>query len=268
MYVNGIADRSLGLSIEDFDQGIRSGVSVSDVTVGLPGVAGMQLTGAMPQFAVRQIVLEGLIRRVGTDTLEATERKLAYMFQRGLLELVFAHDLTKMIRGRCTSFGVVRKSPGFLATSTRCRIEITCYDPYYYDVDPIVITLKVNESSWTSVPYVMLGTAPVRPLIWLSQAVNPEIIYRRSDGTEKARMTITHTIGVTERVKIDCARYTIEKITAAGVVTNIADALSADSRWFVLDPSDGDFISSLYSRMEMVTIGHYGSITYRRAYLS
>lgn len=268
MVINGIEDRSIGLSIEEFDQGIRSGVNVSDVAVVLPGVAGAQLVGALPSFAVRQISLAGIIRPVAGEALETTERRVAYLLQRGLLEMVFAHDATRLLRGRCTGFAVSRKAPGFQATTSRCQIEITCHDPYYYDVDPIVMALQANDASWTSVPYVVLGTAPVRPVIWLGQGVNPEITYRRSDGTAVAVMSLTNTISSTERVKIDCARYTVEKISAAGAVTNIINDLSADSRWFVLDPSDGDFLSGLLPRVEATTTGQSGSIIYRRAYLS
>jgi len=277
LYVNGVDLQTYGVTVHRVG-GLRAGPRVTDERLVVPGLAGSVLAGVAPRMDETTLTIEGWCRGATTAELLDRERKLSALFYSGgRLELVAVHDVARVARARTSRFGFVRHDPMLSRSAARFEVEFTLSDPFWYDVDPVVLELRgVQSAGWPDFggaaghpKRVPLGGAPSAPIFRVIGATDAtwHIVYRNVAGTERGRLTFGVALATGELLEVNCQTHEITKFVGGSGSNAYSTKTGGD--FFVFDPADGDPLSDEwpYVHTESATSAFpSGHVRYRRAY--
>jgi len=247
----------LGFVAETF-RGHRSMVRRALPTVDVPGRVGPTVASNIPRYQTRRLTITGTLDAATFAEMQTRLDEIKYRLEGAGRTVTIADDETRQYRDvRFEEISATPYKPDLFQKQTALTIQGVAYDPRGYSTG-----LTVSGSFASTDLAMPLGTAEVGPIVRISgTAVNPAIIYKNSAGVEQARITFAVTISSTDYYDVDLDLFTF--IDKAGL--NVSDKLnSTASTFFVLDPSDGNFVTSAWPTIQ-VTAGSAIS-TYRKAY--
>lgn len=257
IFVNDFDLVSLGFHVSEI-RGARGGTRHTARTFELPGRAGKGLASGTPSIAPRVVVVDGVLKADTVADVVTNLHRLKGLVARGLLELRFSDDDTRILRARIQDVGAPPIPMQLIQTTVRVSLVFECLDPYWYDVSDTVQAFGASATD------MLLGEAVSRPVIKVTGvATNPVVTYRDSGGTLVESMTFgAFTIAAGDFLTIDCDKLTITK-SVSSVVTNAIDELTAGD-FITLDPIDGDPGTPVWPTLE-VSSGS-GEATYQKAW--
>lgn len=220
---------------------------------------GVTVTAA-PIEAARRVVLRGFVTSASVATTRANIDALKAALLAPLVQLIFQDNATRYVTVGLDSFTVGFQGPALIERRLRVEIQMTAYDPYFYDVTPSSVLFNVAGT-----PPGTIGTGIIRPVLTLTGAATGPTTIQLTDksGVAVSTMTIAgNTIGG-DVVVVDNDARTIKKNG-----TSIISSLSGGD-FFAIDPSDPRFNSTPFWYFYL-TAGGPGNansvVSYRRTW--
>jgi hypothetical protein len=181
----------------------------------------------------------------------------------GVVEIVRADSLSKVLRATFDGAIVLPRNASDTLNDVMVDLEFTAFDAASYDMQPLVYALGT-----VGVP-IPQGTLPSPGRIewpggWSGTRT---VTYRGITGIPYGTLSVTvpgsETFAAGEYLILDLARWTLTRVSASGVRTNVYHWLSAGD-WFAPQPRDGDRARNRWGTLAMSA----GTATYihRRAW--
>lgn len=255
MYVNDIDMlATCGMHISEPGRGVFSTPERTDALMVVPALPGAILSSTPGAIGSRILDLEGAVVATSLTNLNSQLDTLREILDRGLIEVKFAHDTTRLLRCRTTACQVAYGAPAFRTAGQKVAlvtISLRADDPYYCATSPSVISFG---STAVDIP---LGTAPSggrdqwSALIEIvGAATTPTLTYLNSAGDIVSTMVFTSSVLAGDSIVIDIGRRLVYKFVS-GTRTNTISTVTAGYAFPALDPSDGYVAGAAYPKLKI-----------------
>lgn len=246
-------------------RGMGNGITQKLTTEKIPGRAGaFPMSRRAGDVAARIVVTELLIRpRTSLLALEAAVVQLYGVCGGGRVEIRDGRDPSKKVIGILETPQEDAIDPQYHPTdpASRVTLSFSCDDPYRYDVSP-----RLEAGIGTTPRQILLGNAPVAPVLEITGATNPTVTLKSAGGVTLGAMGFTVTQGANDVLTVDCDSGTITTVSAGGAPTDSYAAWTTKtSGLLVLDAHDGDPIDALSGVTLEISSGLM-NVHYRRVY--
>ncbi len=244
--VNGVDVASYGFVVSDMPDQWDAPAQTFD-EVAIPGTDGNTETTLDPILAPRDFVIPGTLIAASASAFEDAMDTLKLALYGSTLTMIGGNRSTRQRTGR---FASMTSSLYSLMDEAAVQLTVHCANPLAYETS----NTTVSGSATTDLACA-LGTYKSRPVITLTTATNPVLLYKNSGGTTKGTLTITGS----GTIVVDCAAQTV---TIGGVRSD--SALRAGD-FFAFDPRDGVYGSATWPTIR--TSSGSLSAVYAKAYL-
>lgn len=191
------------------------------------GKQGSVVTAA-PIEAPRRLVLRGIVTSSSVAQTRTNIDNLKIALLAPLVQLTFQDSSTRYITVGLDNFAVQWSGPAMIDRRLRVEIQMTAYDPYFYDTSVTSIALDRAINPWMTI-----GTGIIRPVLTISGAsTNPVFILNNHSSVQVASLGLTITNVGGDSLVVDMDARTVKK---NGV--SVLSAISSGD-FFAIDPSD------------------------------
>jgi hypothetical protein len=140
---------------------------------------------AAPVEAMRRLTLRGFVTSASVAQTRTNIDNLKLALLAPLVQLIFQDNSTRYITVGLDNFSVMWSGPAMLDRRVRVDIQMSTFDPYYYDS---TVTNIAGGNSWP------LGTGITRPVITITGAsTNPVITLLNKSGVVMGTIGLTIT---------------------------------------------------------------------------
>lgn len=182
---------------------------------------------AAPIEASRKLMLSGFVTSPSVAATRANIDALKLALMASLVTLTFQDNATRYITVGLDALTVAWSGPSLIERRVRVSIQMTAFDPYYYDINATTIAAAATMA---------LGTGLVRPTITVTATganVGPiAIVLRKNDNTLVGSLSITVGLVIADVLIVDMNARTIKK----NGVSIIGNALVGD--FWAADPAN------------------------------
>ena len=173
------------------------------------------------------------------------------------VQLTFSDNSTRFITCTLDNFTVQWSGPALIERRLRVTIQMTAYDPYFYDISLSSVAFNIATS---------IGTGIIRPVLTLTGALASPIIISLKDEASVvvSAMTLTLTTVGGDTVVIDNDARTIKRNGASIIGT------MTGGDFFAIEATDPRFNTAPFWFFIMTANGvsgnAQGSVSWRRAW--
>lgn len=189
------------------------------------GKQGTTVTAA-PIEGMRRITLRGLVTSASVAQTRTNIDNLKLALLAPLVQLTFQDTSTRYIIAGLDGFTVVWSGPAMLDRRVRVEIQMSAFDPYFYDIATTTVASAATMA---------LGTGLVRPTITITatgaNAGPILVILRKNDNTIVGTLTINVALATSDVLVVDMNARTVKKNGAS-----ILNLITAGDFW-VADPA-------------------------------
>lgn len=237
LYVNDLSLAAFGVVVNR-PEGWGDGPPWQDQPVPVPGLAGGMLLSHETVVGTRTLTITGMLHAASATAARSQWDALKRHVMSPVSEVWFSTSPDRMARARYQSLVATRvRAPdrGIPFTLTLLMVN-----PHYLgrqvDVYTAAPTIPVRPT---------LGSAPSAPhfvIVGIGGTL-PTVTYLDAHGTVRGVLTFDLgglSLNAGEWIDYDGDTLSMTRHTVAGVVSNAAPLLQAESELFALDPQDGD----------------------------
>ena len=259
--LNGVPVENYGLTPGAL-AGWISGPKFTHTTAQILGRAGQVVTSTYAASAPRTVTFTGYLSPTSLSDrrakLDAILRALS-----GRVEITTVDDPLRCVYGYLTDMTVRTVGPALLAGQpiAYVDVELTCYDPLWYDVAPRTLALPVVGTAYV-IPLAATSVVRRSTLTIYGSVTNPAVTVRSASGVVLAQFRLTGTLTSSESVVVenDPDIATITK-WSSGTATDVWSWLNASDWLLSLDPADA-------ATIEISGTGASARLDYFNAYWS